>query len=409
MKKKKILSIIAISLLATQVLSPTIGVAESTVETQLSEQDKIDTTNKKEEDVASRLTPMNNLDSENVSINLVSDTITLNVGDTFNPAEYATATNGSETIPYDENGYFVDIVNLVDTTTPGTYQVVYRVHCSDGIAVDKTLTVIVQEKEADTNNNNLVSDNVSINLVSDTKTLNVGDSFDPAEYATATNGSETIPYDENGYFLAIMNQVDTTTPGTYQVVYRVHCSDGIAVDKTLTVIVQNKATEPSEKASIEASDKTMYVGDKLTENDILNWATFNNAEELTVGFKVLGEDIPVYKVDNTLAKVGMYKIQYYIEDENEKVIAEKEITLTVLETNANTTEMPPSNTTESSEAISTGDEGNQLTTKKMKDISDGEKTFPRTGETKSPLLIEFGIMALLASAYILNKKISKVN
>lgn len=249
------------------------------------------------------------------------------------------------------------------------------------------------------------SSTLNINLVMDTITLNVGDVFNPAEYATATKGSETIPYDENGSFVAIINSVDTTTAGTYQVVYRVHNSDGTTVDKTLTVIVKEITVEPS----IEVSDKTMYVGDKLTEEDILGWANFKNTEELIAGFEVLGEAIPVYKEDSTLAEAGVYKIKYYVEGENGKVVVEKEMTLTVLAAQESTMETTSSNDAEGSNVLNTIDSSERAeTAPKMngetKPIGNGEKTLPHTGEKDSPLLIELGAMALLIGAYVLNKK-----
>jgi len=164
---------------------------------------------------------------------------------------------------------------------------------------------------------------------------------------------------------------------------------------------------------INVSDKTMYVGDKLTEEDILNWATFENADGLKVGFEVINDEIPVYKSDSTLAKAGSYKIKYYVEDKDGKIIEEKTITLTVKD-------KATSDTTSSTTSIdSTGTSNNTNTsgtyTKpvgKTTPIKSASTTagLPQTGETNSPMLTVVGTMTLLASgAYVLNLKRKKSN
>lgn len=57
----------------------------------------------------------------------------------------------------------------------------------------------------------------------------------------------------------------------------------------------------------------MYVGDKLAEEDILNWATFENADGLKAGFEVIGDPIQVYQLSSTLAEPGAHQVRYCLE------------------------------------------------------------------------------------------------
>ena len=181
----------------------------------------------------------------------------------------------------------------------------------------------------------------------------------------------------------------------------------------------SSSTSEELKPTINVSDKTMYVGDKLTEEDILNWATFENVDGLKIGFEVIGDPIQVYKVGNTLAEPGVHQIRYYVESttraSQKRYLAEETITLTI--NNRGITDTTSSTTTSSSSSTgitnTTSSPGAYTKpTGKTTPISSASAIagLPQTGETNSPLLTVIGSMALLAGgAYVLTLKRKKSN
>ena len=183
-------------------------------------------------------------------------------------------------------------------------------------------------------------------------------------------------------------------------------------------------TEPStSKPSIKVSDQTMYVNDKLTEEDILSWATFENAEGMNVGYEVVGEPIQVTVLGNTLVKSGTHQIRFYIEGTDasgEKIDISKTITLTILDAkeNINNKENGISNpevsggTTISkiNESNTASKAPNNTAIKKQKSIPvatkhiDPVKTLPKTGEKNSKSFVAFGVGLLGISLYLAFKR-----
>lgn len=170
------------------------------------------------------------------------------------------------------------------------------------------------------------------------------------------------------------------------------------------------------KPTIDVSDKTMYIGDKLTDEDILNWATFENADGLNVGFKVIGDPIQVYKLGSTLAEPGIHQIKYYVEGKtraSENYVAEKTITLTIKTKGTEDTTSSTKASSSSATGITNTTNSSETYTKpvgKTTPISSASTTagLPQTGETNSPLLTVLGSMTLLAGgAYVLTLKRKK--
>ncbi|MGG5369449.1 LPXTG cell wall anchor domain-containing protein [Enterococcus sp. AZ196] len=187
-------------------------------------------------------------------------------------------------------------------------------------------------------------------------------------------------------------------------------------------------TEPSttkpivtKKPSIQVSDKTMYVGDKLTENDILSWAKFENTEGLNFGYEIVGSPIKVTVLGNTLVRAGTHKIRFYIEGTDlngEKINVEKIITLTILETKQNIDNNeskenpldiedsraeitdPVETVVEKPKAISTA-------TKYVESVSSEKSKLPETGESSSSSLVVLGIALLGISLYVGTKSRKK--
>lgn len=99
-----------------------------------------------------------------------------------------------------------------------------------------------------TDNSKLITDSTTknplqiedhIELSSDDITLNLGDTFEPEKYAVAYCGEKEILY--GGVFFAIVNEVDTSKVGTYEVIYTLeNAISGTAIYKSMTVNVLDK-------------------------------------------------------------------------------------------------------------------------------------------------------------------------
>lgn len=179
--------------------------------------------------------------------------------------------------------------------------------------------------------------------------------------------------------ITVTGNVDTSKAGVYPVTYTNGTKKAVA---TITVLA---------KPGIEANDKTMYVGDTLTKEDILSWATFTNAEGYLQGFEVVGTSIPVSSSDK-LTTVGEYKIKYYVEGKTRAAdsrLAEKEITLTVIKKTTGTTD--PEDPTK---AI---DSGSTKPTNAATGNASSSKSLPSTGEQQSNVFYAIGSLLMVAA------------
>ncbi len=183
-------------------------------------------------------------------------------------------------------------------------------------------------------------------------------------------------------------------------------------------------TEPSvtKKPSIQVSDKTMYVGDKLTENDILSWAKFENTEGLDFGYEIIGNPIKVTVLGNTLVGVGTHKIRFYIEGTDlngEEINVEKIITLTILETKQNidnneSKENPldledsKTETTDPVETVVGKPKAISTATRYVESVSSEKSKLPETGESSSNSLVALGIALLGICLYVGTKSKKKI-
>ncbi|OEG14420.1 hypothetical protein BCR21_05370 [Enterococcus ureasiticus] len=170
--------------------------------------------------------------------------------------------------------------------------------------------------------------------------------------------------------------------------------------------------------SIEVKDQTVYVGQTLTEDIVLSWATFKNADGLTVGFEVVGEPIQVTALGNTLVEPGTHKIRFYVskpaqQRSSETVVAEKVITLNVLPESDNP--LKPTSPKEETKGKETKAPNKDLISQVASPISntakktiDSAKTtakqLPSTGETNNGMMIASAGVLLISGAYIFRKK-----
>lgn len=239
-----------------------------------------------------------------------------------------------------------------------------------------------------------IVDPVKINATD--KEFFVGDTFDATKYATATS------LDGNGTTInlpvtVVSNDVDTTTPGNYTVVYEAKDSLGNKATKTVKITVSEK---PAAKASVTAENHVMYVGDKLTEDMVMSWATFENIDEYEYGFEVVGDSIRVTEPGNKLIDAGTHKIRYYAT--NGKDTVETFITLDVRASRYTSDDDNFSGTVAPTENNNNLKNPVKAPVKEIKKKS--EKQLPKTGTQESSMTLTAVGLSLIASVYFMKKR-----
>ncbi|MHC5226778.1 immunoglobulin-like domain-containing protein [Enterococcus sp. LJL99] len=272
------------------------------------------------------------------------------------------------------------------TSEVGTFTVEVGILSSEYNTVTTTSTTVT------------IVDPVKINAAD--KEIFVGDSFDAANYATATGldgsgNTVTLPAQ------LVSGNVDTTTPGTYTLEYKAEDSFGNTATKTVTITVSEK---PVAKASVTAEDKVMYVGDKLTTDMVMDWATFENIEGYEYGFEVVGEGIQITEFGSKLVEPGTHKIRYYAT--NGKDTVETFITLTVLASRGGDGTGTDNNEDNNAAGTVTPTDNNNNTKKEpVKEIKKKtEKQLPETGAQESSMMLTSIGLTLIASVYFMKKR-----
>ncbi len=231
---------------------------------------------------------------------------TLTVGDEFDPLADVTAED-------EEDGDITDKIeileNEVDTTKPGKYEVTYKVTDSGGASHVKTIKVTVNPKMEPLNAAPIIK--------AEDKTLTVGDTFDPKADVTATDEEDGNLTDK---IEILNNEVDTTKPGKYEVIYKVTDSKGASYTKSITVTVNPKMEPINAAPIIKAEDKTLTVGDTFDPKADVT-ATDEEDGNLTDKIEVLKNE-----VDTT--KPGKYEVTYKVTD-SKGASRTKTITVTV--------------------------------------------------------------------------------
>ncbi|MFC7407031.1 immunoglobulin-like domain-containing protein [Georgenia alba] len=227
---------------------------------------------------------------------------TVVAGSDFDPMAGVTATD-------EEDGDLTDAVEVegtVDTSTPGEYELTYTVTDSDGATVSATRTVTVTEPEP--TNTPPTLEGV------DATTVAEGEDFDPMAGVTATDAEDGDVTDQ----VEVTGEVDTTTPGEYELTYTVTDSDGSTVTATRVVTV---TAAPNTAPALEG-----IVDAEITEGDDFDpmaGVTATDAEDgdLTDQVEVTGE------VDTTTP--GEYELTYTVTDsDGSTVTATRVVTVT---------------------------------------------------------------------------------
>ena len=217
---------------------------------------------------------------------------TITVGDTFDAKKDVTAKDT-------EDGDLTDkievVKNYVDTTKLGTYEVVYKVTDSKGASKKKTIKVTVNPK--------METLNEVPTIKAEDKTISVGDTFDVKKDVTA---KDTEDGDLTDKIEVVKNDVDTTKPGTYEVVYKVTDSKGASKKKTVYVTVNPKMEEINWIPVISASDRALTVGDVF---NVMDGVSASDHEDGDVTGSVVVESS---NVDTNT--VGSYQVTYRVTD-----------------------------------------------------------------------------------------------
>ncbi|MCD2255056.1 immunoglobulin-like domain-containing protein [Listeria marthii] len=234
----------------------------------------------------------------NTAPQLVASNHTIHIGSNFNPYNFATASDEEDG---DLTSSIQVISNNVNPDREGTYTVTYRVTDSAGETVERSISIEV------------VNDAPVLHVAD--RQVSVGEVFNPMESVSA---NDTEDGDVTSHIEVIENNVDTQTPGSYTVTYKVMDSHGKETTKTIHIKVVN------DKPTIIANDKELTVGD-----------TFNPLEGVTATDKQDGDltnQIQVKSNDVDTAKAGTYHVTYEVED-TAGGKTEKTITITVNDEN----------------------------------------------------------------------------
>ena len=293
---------------------------------------------------------------------------TLTVGDEFDPLADVTATD-------EEDGDITDKIEIlkndVNVNEPGIYDVTYKVTDSEGASYTTTIKVTVNPKAADLNTCPVIN--------ATDKTLTVGDEFDPLADVTAEDEEDGDITDK---IEILNNEVDTTKPGKYEVIYKVTDNQGATCTKTIAVTVNPKMEVLNEAPTIDAADKTITVGDTF---DPKAGVTAKDAEDGDLTNK-----IEVVKNTVDTKKAGEYEVTYKVTDSDGATRA-KTIKVTVKE------KAPVPSTDKDKTPTSPSKDKDKTTT-----------VTPKTGDTTSvnTIIALLAVSGIVLLALLKRKKVS---
>ena len=135
------------------------------------------------------------------------------------------------------------------------------------------------------------------------KTIEVGDEFNPRADVTATDEEDG---DITNKIEILKNDVNVNEPGIYDVTYKVTDAQGASYTTTIKVTVNPKAADLNACPVINATDKTLTVGDEF---DPLADVTAEDEEDGDITDKI---EILENEVDTT--KPGKYEVTYKVTD-----------------------------------------------------------------------------------------------
>ena len=150
---------------------------------------------------------------------------------------------------------------------------------------------------------NMVPINAAPVIHATDKTIEVGDEFDPRADVTAEDEEDG---DITNKIEILKNDVNINEPGIYDVTYKVTDAQGASYTTTIKVTVNPKAADLNACPVIQATDKTLTVGDEF---DPLADVTAKDEEDGDITDKI---EILENEVDTT--KPGKYEVTYKVTD-----------------------------------------------------------------------------------------------
>jgi len=183
----------------------------------------------------------------------------------------------------------VTVTGSVDTTTPGTYQVTYQYLNNVGNPISSVATITV------------IASQVSV-AAHDT-TIMQGQAWTAADNFDSATDFDGHAVDLSDGTVTCADQVETQTPGTYDVSYRYTDADGNVATKVVMITVK------ASQVSVAATDQTVTQGQTWTAADSFVGATdaAGNAIDLSQ-VTVTGAD----QVNTTVP--GTYAVTYSYTD-----------------------------------------------------------------------------------------------
>ena len=214
------------------------------------------------------------------------DEIKITVGDKLSINDLKLVVNDKE------DGNITDKAKIdtskVDTSKVGEYEIKITVEDSKGNKAEKTVKVIVQQKE---------EKNEAPTITAKDVTINCGTKLSENMFNAKAEDKEDG--DLTDKITIDTSKVDTSKVGTYDVILKVKDSKGAEATKTVKVTV--KATSPY----LEASDVTIEEGEELKDS------AFNIVAKDCEGNKI---DVKMDKSKVDTSKAGTYKVTISAED-----------------------------------------------------------------------------------------------
>ncbi len=160
----------------------------------------------------------------------------------------------------------------LDTSTIGIYNVTYFVEDSYGTTFEKAITIEVLTNKAPVINASDV-------------TLELNSVFNPLSYATAND-------EEDGNITSsievITNDVDTTTPGSYEVTYQVTDSKGVSTTKTIIITIEDRIYQNRQGDFF--FNELQFTNNKLKVSGSLAITGINNTEATEITYSFIFKD-----------------------------------------------------------------------------------------------------------------------
>lgn len=247
-------------------------------------------------------------DTDEAPVITCVDELKVTVGDKLSLTDLNLAVNDKE------DGNITDKAKIdtskVDTSKVGEYELKITVEDSKGNKAEKTVKVIVQQKD----------DAAPVIKSKDELTLTVGDKLSITDLDLAVTDKEDGDLTDKAE--VDLSKVDTSKAGIYQITITVKDSFGNETTKTVKVTVKEKTVKPEENESpvITAKDITLTVGDKFNLADLQIKATDKEDGDLADKVEISGEV--------NAMKAGTYTLTLTVKD-SKGATATTKVTVTV--------------------------------------------------------------------------------